>query len=263
MAQLSRWLLLRVAFRSFFLQASWNYKGMMNMGFLYAIQPGLDLIHPEGPSREAAYSRHLEYFNTNPYFSPIVMGVTLELEERLARGEIAEDIIHDTKEGLMTACAAIGDGFFWGAWRPFVAVVALALAFSNYLATPIVFLVLYNIPALYFRFQGIFWGYRLGTDVIRLLRRFQIQRARLALRYATIALLCYLIPNHVNLHTPFLITYLSMEWFYIGEKLVQGLGAALLVGLAALGYRSKIDVLMISFLLMLFALVMYHWGILI
>jgi len=263
MAPLSRWLLLRVAFRSFFLQASWNYKGMMNMGLLYAIQPGLDQIHPDGPLREAAYSRHLEYFNTNPYFSPIVMGVILQLEERFSRGEIAEDIIHDTKEGLMTACAAVGDGFFWGAWRPFVAVVALALAFGNYLVTPIVFLVLYNIPPLYFRFRGVFWGYRLGTDVIRLLRRFQIQRARLALRYATIAMLCYLIPNHVNLHTPVLIANLPMEWFYIGEKLIQGLGASVLVGLAAVGYRAKIDVLMISFLLMLSALVLYHWGILI
>jgi PTS system mannose-specific IID component len=263
MGQLDRWLLLHVAFRSFFLQASWNYKGMMNMGFLYAIQPGLDRIHPEGPAREAAYARHMEYFNTNPYFASIVMGVTLELEERLARGEITEDIIHDTKEGLMTACAAIGDGFFWGAWRPFVAAVALVLAFHNYLATPIVFLALYNIPHLYFRFQGVVWGYRLGTDVIRLLRRFQIQRARLALRYATVALLCYLIPNHVNLHTPFLITYLPMEWFFLGEKLVQGVGAAVLVGLAALAYRAKIDVLMISFLLMLSALVLYHWGILI
>lgn len=263
MQRLDRVTLLHIAFRSFFIQASWNYRGMMNMGFLYAIKPGLDSIYPRGPARQSAYLRHMEYFNTNPYFSTVVMGVTLDLEERLSRGEITEDIIHDTKEGLMTACAAVGDSFFWDSWRPFVAAVALVMAFGNYLMTPLLFLALYNTPPLYFRFRGIFWGYRLGTNVIRLLRRFQIPKARLALRYATITLLCYLVPNHVNLHTPFLVRNLPMEYFFIGEKLIQGFGAVLLVITGAAAYRGKVDVLMISFLLVVGALVLYHWGMLI
>jgi hypothetical protein len=76
-------------------------------------------------------------------------------------------------------------------------------------------------------------------------------------------LLAYLIPNHVNLHTPFLLTNLPLEYFYFGEKVVQGFGAMILVGLSAVAYRAKIDVLMVSFLLMVCALVFYHWGILI
>ncbi|NCB37402.1 MAG: hypothetical protein EOM80_01425 [Erysipelotrichia bacterium] len=263
MRVLPRLLLLNIAFRSFFLQSSWNYRGMMSMGFLYAISPGLDRLHDAGPAREAAYLRHLEYFNTNPYFASIVLGVTLALEERLSRGEITEDIIHDTKEGLMTACAAIGDGLFWDSWRPFVAAVALVFAFGNYLLTPLIFLLLYNIPHLYFRFAGIFWGYREGTHVIRSLRQFQFPQIRQSLRYGTLVLLAYLIPNHVNLHTPFLLTNLPLEYFYFGEKVVQGLGALILVTLGTIAYRSRIDVLLISFLLMISALVLCHWGILI
>lgn len=254
--------LLEVAFRSFFLQSSWNYRGMMNIGFLYALKPGLDTIYPEGPKRQAAYKRHLEYFNTNPYLSSVLLGVVLTLEERLDKGEIKEDIVHDAKEGLMTALAAIGDGFFWDSWRPFVAALALVFAFGNFLLTPILFLVIYNIPHLFFRFKGIFWGYRLGTDVIRLLSRFRWQKIRSILRYSTLGLLCYLIPNHVTLHTPFLLgNNLPLEVFFFGERIVQGIGASLLVGLSVLAYKSKIDVLMISFLLMLFALLLYHWGI--
>jgi mannose/fructose/N-acetylgalactosamine-specific phosphotransferase system component IID len=253
-----------VAFRSFFLQASWNYRGMMNIGFLYSIKPGLDEIYPEDAGRQAAYNRHMEYLNTNPYFSSIMMGVVLAMEERYRAGEIQEDVIRDAKEGLMTALAAIGDGLFWDCWRPFVAAFSLVLAFNNFLLTPIVFLVVYNIPHLFLRFRGIFWGYRLGPDVIRILSRFQIQRIRLGLRYATLALLCYLIPNHVNLHTTFLLgNNLPVEYFYFGEKIVQGIGATALVGIAAAAYRSKIDVLLISFLLMVGALVLYHWGIVI
>ncbi|MBF0498487.1 MAG: PTS system mannose/fructose/sorbose family transporter subunit IID, partial [Candidatus Riflebacteria bacterium] len=200
---------------------------------------------------------------TNPYFSSIVMGVTLALEERVARGEIGEEIIRDTKEGLMTALAALGDGIFWDSWRPFVAVLSLLFAFNNYLFTPLLFLAIYNIPHIYLRFGGIFWGYRLGPDVIRLLSRLHVDRIRPALRYSTLVIVCYLVPNHVNLHTPFLITNLPIEYFFIGEKLVQGVGALLIVSVAAFAYRSRIDVLMISFLLMVTALLLYHWGILI
>jgi len=261
---LSDVLLFRIAFRSFFLQASWNFRGMMSIGFLYAIKPGLDSIYSDDSSRMSAYRRHLEYFNTNPYLSSILMGVVLSLEEKYARGEITEDIIKDAKEGLMTALAAIGDGFFWDSWRPFVAVLSLVLAFGNFLLTPILFLVIYNIPHLYFRFKGIFWGYRLGTDVLRLLGRFQIQKVRNLLRYSTLVLLCYLVPNHVNLHTTLLLgNNLPLEFFYWGEKFVQGVGASILVAIAAVAYRAKIDVFMISFLLMIFALLLYHWGILI
>ena len=233
------------------------------MGFLHAIKPGLDIIHSDINDKENAYMRHMEYFNTNPYFSSIVMGVTLSLEERLNKGEIAEEIIHDTKEGLMTACAAIGDSLFWDSWRPFVAVIAIILAFNNVLFTPLIFLLIYNIPHIYFRFAGIFWGYNQGTHVIRKLRAFKIPQIRKILRYGTITALCYLIPNHVNLHTPYLLSNFPMEYFYFGEKFVQGVGAFILVGLGIMAYRAKIDVLMISFLLMVSALVFYHWGILI
>lgn len=263
MRALPRLLLARIAFRSFFLQSSWNYRGMMSMGFLYSIRPAIDQLHSPGPAREAAYMRHLEYFNTNPYFASVVMGVTLALEERLSHGEIGEEVIHDTKEGLMTACAAIGDGLFWDSWRPFVAVVALIFAFGNYLLTPLIFLVLYNLPHLYFRFAGIFWGYREGTHVIKTLRQFQFPQIRQNLRLGTMVLLAYLIPNHVNVHTPFLLTNLPLEYFYFGEKVVQGLGALLLVTLGTVAYRARVDVLLISFLLMVCALVLYHWGILI
>lgn len=255
--------LAKVAFRSFLLQASWNYRGMMSMGLLYSLSPALDVIYSDDVDKERAYMRHFEYFNTNPYFSSIVMGVILSLEEKLSRREINEDIIHDTKEGLMTACAAIGDGLFWDSWRPFVAVLSLVLASFNLVLTPLFFLILYNIPHLYFRFAGIFWGYREGTHVIKKLKQFQFTLIRQNLRYGTLVLLAYLIPNYVSLHTPFLISSNTTPWFFIGEKIVQGIAALGLVMLAMLGCRAKQDVLLISFLLMICTLVFYHWGILI
>ncbi len=264
---LSNLTLINVAFRSFFLQASWNYRGMMSMGLLFSLSPALDKIYKDDIERERAYMRHFEYFNTNPYFSPVVMGVILSLEERFSRGEIdqktGEELIHDTKEGLMTACAAIGDGLFWDSWRPFVAVLSLVFASNNFVLTPLFFLILYNIPHLYFRFAGIFWGYREGTHVIKKLKQFQFPIIRQKLKYGTLILLAYLIPNYLSLHTPFLIMYNMKDWYNFGEKIIQGLLALGFVTVATIGCRSKLDVLLISFLLMLGALVLNRWQILI
>jgi mannose/fructose/N-acetylgalactosamine-specific phosphotransferase system component IID len=100
-------------------------------------------------------------------------------------------------------------------------------------------------------------------NVIRRLKKFQFPQMRQTLRIGTLILLAYLIPNHVSIHTPFLLTNLKYEYLYIGEKVVQGLGALLLVSLGTIAYRKKVNVLLISFLLLIFALVFYHWGILI
>ena len=41
--------------------------------------------------RSAALKRHLEFFNTHPYISPI-LGVTLALEEERANGAPVDDV---------------------------------------------------------------------------------------------------------------------------------------------------------------------------
>ena len=95
------------------------------------------------------------------------------------------------------------------------------------------------------------------------LKQFKFPQIRYHLRIATLVLLAYMLPNHVSLHTPLLLENLPIEYFYLGEKTVQGFGAIILVAICSLAYKAKIDVLMISFLIMVGALVLYHWGILI
>ena len=265
---LSKWLLFKIALRSFLLQASWNYRGMMNMGFLYSIAPGLDYIYEDKNSRELAYMRHFEYFNTNPYLSSIVMGVTLSLEEKYNNGDksINQEMIHNTKEALMTSLAAIGDGFFWDSWRPFVATFTIIFAAEKYSFVPFLFLILYNIPHLYFRFAGIYWGYEEGTNVIRKLKTFKFPLIRQTLRMGTMVMLAYLIPYYVRVNTPIFKSYymaqkLTEVQYQSCQKIVQGLIALLLVSLGTYAYRNKVNVLLISFLLLILALMFYHWGI--
>src|SRR5207302_1103412 len=55
--------LLRVLWRSLFLQAAWNPRGMQNLGFAYAMEPALRDLYPDPTVRAHAVERHLEFFN--------------------------------------------------------------------------------------------------------------------------------------------------------------------------------------------------------
>ncbi len=80
-------MLLRVFLRSLFLQASWNPKGMQNLGLAYSLYPALEQLYPDKADLEAAVRRHLVFFNTHPYVAAAIVGGVLNHEQRIAQGE--------------------------------------------------------------------------------------------------------------------------------------------------------------------------------
>ena len=76
--------LLQTFFRSFFLQALWNFERMQNIGFAFSMEPLLRRAHRTQEAFTHALRRHCEYFNVHPYFAPIVMGVVFNKEKSLA-----------------------------------------------------------------------------------------------------------------------------------------------------------------------------------
>ncbi|MBI2361899.1 MAG: PTS system mannose/fructose/sorbose family transporter subunit IID, partial [Elusimicrobia bacterium] len=71
--------------RGLLLQAGWNFEGMQNLGFLYAIEPGLARIHHDPEERRRAMMRHLGFFNTQPYMAGFAVGACMALEEDAVR----------------------------------------------------------------------------------------------------------------------------------------------------------------------------------
>ena len=153
------WLtLMRIYFRSFLLQASWNFEKLQNLGFFYLILPGLRSLYGDDIPADVS-KRHGGYFNTHPYFVPLIAGTTLRLEANcLAGKEVAVDP-EKYKEMVMAPFAAMGDALFWGGLRPLAALVGLLIASQGSLWAPVVFLVLFNLPHLLFRFSGLLLGY--------------------------------------------------------------------------------------------------------
>ncbi len=163
--KVSRLALARVFFRSLFLQAAWNPRGMQNVGFADAISPALDELY-QGPARAAASTRHLEFFNCHPYFAAAILGGAVRLEERVATGEAAMDSVSAFKRALGPPFAALGDGFFWLALRP---AAALAAALTAPLLGPgcvLVFLGLYNSVHLAARLWLFSTGYQRGEGIV-------------------------------------------------------------------------------------------------
>lgn len=119
----------RVWWRSQFLQGSWNYERMQNMGWAYALIPALKKLYTSPEDRAAALERHMEFFNTHPYVAAPIIGVTLALEEERANGTPIDDkAIQGVKIGMMGPLAGIGDPVFWFTVRPILGALGASLA---------------------------------------------------------------------------------------------------------------------------------------
>lgn len=191
--------LLRVFWRCLFLQAAWNRRGMQNLGFAYAMDPALRRLYPDPARRHAALGRHLGFFNCHPYMASAIVGGAIHHEELVAAGAEGEALPLRYKETLQGPLAALGDGFFWTALRPFfgtvAAVGALLLGWPAIVAT----LLVYNVIQLGLRAMLFRAGYRQGDQVVSDIARLNLPLAAERLRVAG-AVLCGLAIAAVLFH---------------------------------------------------------------
>lgn len=180
--------LAQVVLRSFLLQASWNFERLQNLGVLYVLAPALRFFY-RGDELTAAGRRHLEYFNTHPFMAAPVLGAILDLEQKQSVG-IAQTVgVQDFKRMVMAPYAAIGDAFFWGGMRPLVGGVVLFFAFKGSLWAPLVYLLLFNVPHLWFRVAGLLRGYSLGLGIVEIIQRYRLPDLAVRLKEVTVVLL--------------------------------------------------------------------------
>ena len=126
-----------VWWRHQFLQGSWNYERMQNGGWCYAMIPAIKALYKDKEEQAAALKRHLEFYNTQPFVSAPIIGVTLALEEERANGMQVEDqTIQGVKVGMMGPLAGVGDPIFWFTVRPILGALAASFAMSAAFASP-------------------------------------------------------------------------------------------------------------------------------
>ncbi len=157
-----------VAWRHQFLQGSWNYERMQNGGWAYSIIPAIKKLYTSKEDQAAALKRHLEFYNTHPYVSSPVMGVTLALEEERANGAPVDDqAIQGVKVGMMGPLAGVGDPVFWFTARPILGALGGSLAMGGSIAGPLLFFVVWNIMRLAVLWYTQEFGYSVGTEITK------------------------------------------------------------------------------------------------
>ena len=157
-----------VAMRHQFLQGSWNYERMQNGGWCYSIIPAIKKLYKDPQDRADALKRHLEFYNTHPYVSAPVMGVTLALEEERANGaEINNQAIQGVKVGMMGPLAGVGDPVFWFTLRPILGALGASLALGGSIVGPLLFFFAWNIIRMAFIWYTQEFGYKVGTSIAK------------------------------------------------------------------------------------------------
>ncbi|MDK7050106.1 PTS system mannose/fructose/sorbose family transporter subunit IID [Aerococcus sanguinicola] len=159
--------MMRVFWRSFTIEWSWNYERQMNLGYTYSLLPVLQKIYPQKDKFSQAIKRHMEFFNITPWISTFPMGITIAMEETNARDDQFDpSTINNIKIALMGPLSGIGDSLFWGTLRVIATGIGTSLAMKGNVLGPILFLLIFNIPAIAVRYYGLFLGYNLGADFI-------------------------------------------------------------------------------------------------
>ena len=145
------------------MEFSWNYERQMHIAFTMMMNPILKKIYAEDKEGyRDALIRHVEFFNITPQLAPFVGGVVASMEEMKAKGEVDGEAISSIKTALMGPLSGIGDSIFIGCIRIIALGVGLSFALAGNPSGPILYFLIYNIPAFIVRIGGAQLGYSLG-----------------------------------------------------------------------------------------------------
>ena len=154
--------------RSLALEANFNFETWQNTGFAFAIIPVLKKLYRTKEAMASALKRHLQLFNTSPYGSTLVIGITAAMEEQNSQdADFDEESISSVKLGLMGPLAGVFDSLFWGTFKVIAAGVGTSLAMKGNILGPILFLLIFNVPHLLLRYNLTFIGYNAGTKFLQ------------------------------------------------------------------------------------------------
>lgn len=212
----------QMAWRSMFLQASFNYERMQAGGWLYSILPGLKKIHKNKEDLSTSMKHNLEFFNCHPFLITFVMGIILSLEQKKSDVQT----IRALRVAAMGPLGGIGDAIFWFTLLPISAGIGANLSLQGSILGPIIFFVLFNVVHLGLRFGLMHWSYKVGVEGITKLTK----NAKEFTRSATVLgmiVVGALIASYVsiNLVTP---EYLSMSGTIDLQKILDSIMPCLL-----------------------------------
>ena len=228
----------RMYWRSTFLLGSFNFERMQAMGFCYTLMPAIRKVYRGDKAAEAAaLKRHLEFYNTHPWISSVVFGVTAAMEEHRSKGEdIGDETITNVKVGLMGPLAGVGDPIFWGTARPVLAALGASLALNGSIVGPLLFFVGINLLRVLTRWYGLKFGYERGTEMVTEVGGGQLKKITQMAAIMGLFVMGALVSKWTTIKFPTVVSKVAdPDTQIVKVTTVQSILDQLLPGLAALG----------------------------
>ncbi|MGE4504230.1 MAG: PTS system mannose/fructose/sorbose family transporter subunit IID [Desulfovibrionaceae bacterium] len=226
--------------RSYLVGSCFNPRGYQSVGVTFAMYPGLEYIHgsPEG-ARQAA-RRYVKHFNTHPFWVPCMMGILLNAETLIVKGQLPPEVLAKVKDTTSYTLSAIGDSVFAGSLLIFWALASICLLLAGFRALPLCLGLSLFLGLQAFRLATFLGGLRHGLAFLNMLGRLDLinwgQRIKMVNAALLVCLWVLAWPGEV-------------QW---GGWLVAVVGMALAARLFA-GRRARREVVITGYILALAA----------
>ncbi len=142
------------------LQWCWNYERMQASGFAYSMVPVIKELYDNEEEQCIQLERHMQFYNTHPGASSVIMGAAVALEENY-QTETSDSL----KVGLMGPFAGIGDTIQAVLVTPPASIIAASLAANgNWLSILVSWLPIFLLFVV--RWPLFNWGYNRSVGII-------------------------------------------------------------------------------------------------
>lgn len=223
--------------RSNFLLGSMNFERVQAMGYCFIMIPAIKRFYKAGPERNAALKRHLEWFNTHPWLTAPIFGVTAAMEEEhslVGEEELPGASISAMKIGLMGPLAGVGDPIFWGTLRPVLAALGASLALSGSIGGPLLFFIAINVIRLATKYFGLKYGYEKGNEIIKEMAGDRIKKLTEGASVVGLFVMGALVSKWTSINIPIIATRITNDDGKVVTQTVQDILDSIMPGMLAL-----------------------------
>lgn len=183
---------LKCFLRTYLIGASMNPRGLMSVGLLYAMQPGLWAIHTDPKAREQSLKRYARHFSSHPFWVPCLVGIFLATEADIAQRRLPPDALEKVKTTTSYTLSAIGDSVFAGSLLIFWALLTSCLLLAGHRVLPLGMGVLFFLGLQIFRVYTFLGGLRRGFSFLGALKRWDLINWGRRIKFMNAALLLWL-----------------------------------------------------------------------
>lgn len=167
--------LLRVFLRTYMVGATFNTRGMQNVGLSYVMDPGLQAIHAADPrALKLARGRYLKHYNTHPFWTPLLAGIFLSMEKKIALGMVPADILPKLRATTVYTLSALGDSFFGGSFLVLWSLVGVNLAVAGWIGALFLWICLCLAGLQVFKMYTFARGYAQGLSFLQRLKSWNL-----------------------------------------------------------------------------------------